>query len=144
MGSLCAKVARKMLVKSAPDVLVLKLIVVYEMLICFCLHTRRLAIKLNNVGLTHSIVFIAGSSLASSRPSSQCASLYCRSNNSSLSDVSVARNFQQLTVSNRRSAYKTQKWSHSYEPNGAAGGQASAGSAQSSPGRRRQVTLLLM
>ena len=53
--------------------------------------------------------------------------LYCKSNNSSLSDVSVARNFQQLSVSSRRALFKTQKWSHSFEQQ------------QMSPGKRRQV-----
>ena len=48
-----------------------------------------------------------------SRPSS--THLYCKSGNSSTSDVSVARNFQQLTVSNRRAAFKTQKWSQSFD-----------------------------
>lgn len=41
--------------------------------------------------------------------------LYCKSGNSSTSDVSVARNFQQLSVSSRRAAFKTQKWSHSFD-----------------------------
>ena len=82
-----------------------------------------------------------GSSTASSsRPPSQpqtsqqqsssvnvSAGLYCKSNNSSLSDVSVARNFQQLSVSSRRALFKTQKWSHSFEQQ------------QMSPGKRRQV-----
>ena len=81
-----------------------------------------------------------GSSTASSsRPPSQpnvppnaatatgSSSLYCKSNNSSLSDVSVARNFQQLSVSSRRALFKTQKWSHSFEQQ------------QMSPGKRRQV-----
>ena len=48
-----------------------------------------------------------------SRPTS--THLYCKSGNSSTSDVSVARNFQQLSVSNRRAAFKTQKWSHSFD-----------------------------
>lgn len=78
-----------------------------------------------------------GSSTASSsRPPSQpltqqqapSAGLYCKSNNSSLSDVSVARNFQQLSVSSRRALFKTQKWSHSFDQ-----------PAQVSPGRRRPV-----
>ena len=59
--------------------------------------------------------------------------LYCKSNNSSLSDVSVDRNFQQLSVSSRRALFKTQKWSHSFD-------QANLSvQAQMSPGRRRQV-----
>lgn len=73
-----------------------------------------------------------GSSTASSsRPPSQpgCEKLYCKSTNSSLSDVSVARNFQQLSVSNRRALFKTQKWSHSFDQ------------PQMSPGRRRQSSL---
>jgi hypothetical protein len=73
-------------------------------------------------------------SSASSRPSSQCNSLYNRSNNGSLTDVSVARNFQQLSVSTRRAAFKTQKWSHSFD-------QGCVSSAQTSPGRRRQASL---
>ena len=57
--------------------------------------------------------------------------LYCKSNNSSTSDVSVARNFQQLSVSSRRALFKTQKWSHSFD-------QANLTvQAQMSPGRRR-------
>ena len=59
--------------------------------------------------------------------------LYCKSNNSSLSDVSVARNFQQLSVSaaSRRAMFKTQKWSNSFDQ------PSLAQSQMSSPGRRR-------
>lgn len=75
-------------------------------------------------------------SSASSRPSSQCNNLlYNRSNNNSLTDVSVARNFQQLSVSTRRAAFKTQKWSHSFDQS------CATSSAQTSPGRRRQASL---
>jgi hypothetical protein len=87
-----------------------------------------------------------GSSTASSsRPPSQPntnagaagqGGLYCKSNNSSLSDVSVARNFQQLSVSSRRALFKTQKWSHSFDQPA-----LSAQAAQMSPGRRRQSSL---
>ena len=59
------------------------------------------------------------------------AGLYCKSNNSSLSDVSVARNFQQLSVSSRRALFKTQKWSNSFDQ------PSLAQSQMSSPGRRR-------
>ena len=83
-----------------------------------------------------------GSSQASSRPPSQCNnsiqqsnSLYCKSNNSSTSDVSTAqRNFQQLSVSSRRAAFKTQKWSNSFD-------QTTAQATQNSPGKRRQASL---
>ncbi len=66
--------------------------------------------------------------------SANCNSgLYCKSNNSSTSDVSVARNFQQLSVSSRRALFKTQKWSHSFD-------QANLSmQAQMSPGRKRQA-----
>lgn len=80
-----------------------------------------------------------GSSTASSsRPPSQPngqvpPGLYCKSNNSSQSDVSVARNFQQLSVSSRRALFKTQKWSHSFDQTNL------QVQAQMSPGRRRQV-----
>ncbi|TRY75430.1 hypothetical protein TCAL_00706 [Tigriopus californicus] len=75
-------------------------------------------------------------SSASSRPSSQCNNLlYNKSNNNSLTDVSVARNFQQLSVSTRRAAFKTQKWSHSFDQS------CVTSSAQTSPGRRRQASL---
>ncbi len=65
----------------------------------------------------------SSSSRQSSRPGSSAqpgsrppsTHLYCKSGNSSTSDVSVARNFQQLSVSNRRAAFKTQKWSHSFD-----------------------------
>lgn len=60
--------------------------------------------------------------------------LYSKSNNSSTSDVSVSKNFQQLTVSTRRAAFRTQKWSHSLD-------QPCVSSAQTSPGRRRQTSL---
>ena len=87
-----------------------------------------------------------GSSTASSsRPPSQpnqpppnltnpaTAGLYCKSNNSSQSDVSVARNqFQQLSVSSRRKLFQTQKWSNSFDQ------PSLVQSAISSPGRRRQ------
>ena len=98
-------------------------------------------------------------STTSSRPSSQCCNvpvsaaapaaaastgagianmpgslLYSKSNNSSTSDVSVSKNFQQLTVSTRRAAFRTQKWSHSLD-------QPCVSSAQTSPGRRRQTSL---
>ena len=64
-----------------------------------------------------------------------CNGLYCKSNNSSTSDVSVARNFQQLSVSSRRALFKTQKWSHSFD-------QANLSvQAQMSPGRRRAQVL---
>ena len=71
------------------------------------------------------------SAQAGSRPPS--THLYCKSGNSSNSDVSVARNFQQLTVSNRRAAFKTQKWSHSFDQT----------CTTSSPGvpKRRQTSL---
>ena len=68
---------------------------------------------------------------ASNQPGQPCNGLYCKSNNSSTSDVSVARNFQQLSVSSRRALFKTQKWSHSFD-------QANLTvQAQMSPGRRR-------
>ena len=70
---------------------------------------------------------------AGTQPAPACNGLYCKSNNSSLSDVSVDRNFQQLSVSSRRALFKTQKWSHSFD-------QANLSvQAQMSPGRRRQV-----
>ena len=89
-------------------------------------------------------------STTSSRPSSQCCNapvvvsssaaippgslLYSKSNNSSTSDVSVSKNFQQLTVSTRRAAFRAQKWSHSLD-------QPCVSSAHTSPGRRRQTSL---
>ena len=93
-------------------------------------------------------------STTSSRPSSQCCNapvaasssaaasaavppgslLYSKSNNSSTSDVSVSKNFQQLTVSTRRAAFRAQKWSHSLD-------QPCVSSAHTSPGRRRQASL---
>lgn len=86
-------------------------------------------------------------SSASSRPPSQCNNayngtggnannLYSRSTNSSLSDVSVARNFQQLSVSTRRAAFKTQKWSHSFDQ-----GNNQILSSSPSGHRRRQTSL---
>ena len=60
-------------------------------------------------------------------------SLYNKSNNSSSSDVSVARNFQQLTVSNRRALFKTQRWSQSFDQ----AALTAAQQAQMSPGKRR-------
>ena len=70
-----------------------------------------------------------GSSVqAGSRPPS--THLYCMSGNSSNSDVSVARNFQQLSVSTRRAAFKTQKWSHSFD-------QTCTNSSPSAPKRRQ-------
>ena len=75
----------------------------------------------------------ATASMAQAAPAvSNVQSLYCKSDNSSLSDVSVARNFQQLSVSSRRALFKTQKWSHSFD-------QVAAQQAQMSPGRRRHV-----
>ena len=47
--------------------------------------------------------------------------------------MSVARNFQQLTVSNRRAAFKTQKWSQSFD-------QTYQNSSPSGP-KRRQASL---
>lgn len=86
---------------------------------------------------------VQGAQAPSSAASGQVTnpSLYCKSNNSSLSDVSVAGNFQQLSVSSqpplsvshRRALFKTQKWSRSFD-------QANpAVQAQMSPGRKRQV-----
>ena len=99
-------------------------------------------------------------SSASSRPPSQCAgvapatvntnTLYSKSTNSSLSDVSVARNFQDLSVSTRRAAFKTQKWSHSFDQGGAtqpgvtltcSNSTSAAYPTGSSPGKRRQSSL---
>ena len=100
-------------------------------------------------------------SSASSRPPSQCAgatpasvnttTLYSKSTNSSLSDVSVARNFQNLSVSTRRAAFKTQKWSHSFDQGGATqpgvtltcsnSTSAAYPTSGSSPGKRRQSSL---
>ena len=68
---------------------------------------------------------------ASSAGAGVAPGLYCKSNNSSLSDVSVARNFQQLSVSSRRALFKTQKWSNSFDQ------PSLAQSQMSSPGRRR-------
>lgn len=78
-------------------------------------------------------------SSAGSRPESSAAQscstptsthLYSRSGNSSNSDVSVARNFQQLSVSTRRAAFKTQKWSQSFD-------QTCSNSSPSAPKRRQ-------
>ena len=66
-----------------------------------------------------------------SRPNS--SNLYFKSNNSSNSDISVAKNFQDLSVSNRRAAFKTQKWSHSLD-------QACLNSSPSGA-KRRQASL---
>ena len=111
-----------------------------------------------------------GSSQASSRPPSQCnnvlqhlqgqhsnsaipttiSNLYSKSNNNSNSDVSLAqKNFQKLSVSSRinaecrRAAFKSQKWSNSFDQTCvAASSPSSAGTAsQASPGRRRQSSL---
>ncbi|XP_040567294.1 uncharacterized protein [Lepeophtheirus salmonis] len=67
----------------------------------------------------HSTTSRPGSSATNSRPPSSniyypiCSShnnssstLYCKSSNNSLTDVIVSRNFQQLSVSNRRAAFK--------------------------------------
>ncbi len=89
-------------------------------------------------------------SSASSRPPSQCganasgplpplagAAVRSASNNSSTSDVSVARQIQSLSVSSgsreqKHALFKTQKWSHSFDQGcGVSGGVSSA---QTSPG----------
>lgn len=84
---------------------------------------------------------VQGAQVASASVVTNNPSLYCKSNNSSLSDVSVAGNFQQLSVSSqpplsvshRRALFKTQKWSRSFD-------QANPSvQAQMSPGRKRQV-----
>ena len=91
-------------------------------------------------------------SSASSRPPSQCcggnnnsSSMYNRSNNSSMSDVSVAKNFKELSVSNKREIFKAQKWPSSLDHGGLTSVTSAlsscGGSAQTSPGRRRQPSL---
>ena len=111
-----------------------------------------------------------GSSQASSRPPSQCnnvlqqlqgqhsnttipttiSNLYSKSNNNSNSDVSSAqKNFQKLSVSSRinaecrRAAFKSQKWSNSFDQTCVAASSPSSAStaSQASPGRRRQSSL---
>ena len=79
---------------------------------------------------------------AGSRPPSTHLSA-CRSGNSSAT-TDVSRNFQQLSVSTRRAAFKTQKWSHSFDqtclmaatsassPNGRIGGVGGAKRHQTS------------
>ena len=93
-------------------------------------------------------------SSASSRPPSQCNNVgggnsNNRSSNSSLSEVSVAKNLQSLSVSatreQRHAAFKTQKWSHSFDQGcGVASAQTSPGGAGAGVGgerRRRQPSL---
>ncbi len=85
---------------------------------------------------------VAGAASVNSAAVNPVSGLYCKSNNSSTSDVSVARNFQQLSVSSRRALFKTQKWSHSFDQPGFQPGGGGAGvNAQMSPGRRRQSSL---
>jgi len=67
---------------------------------------------------------------SSSRPPS--SHLYCRSSNSSMSEV----NFQQLSVSSRRAAFKSQKWSSSFDNPGC----QAASPATSARGRRQAQT----
>ena len=109
-----------------------------------------------------------GSSQASSRPPSQCnnvvqqqgpsaipstllsSNLYSKSTNNSNSDVALTqKNFQKLSVSSRinaecrRAAFKSQKWSNSFDQTCVAASSPSSGStaSQASPGRRRQSSL---
>ncbi len=90
-------------------------------------------------------------SSASSRPPSRCNN----NSNGSANDVSVARNLASLSVSSatatreqRHAAFKTQKWSHSFDQGcGVHSAQTSPGSAaglcsdSSSSRRRRQTSL---
>ena len=88
-------------------------------------------VRLIKSSFDEDVAAAAGASGMANPPSNL---LYSRSNNSSTSDVSVSKNFQQLTVSTRRAAWRTQKWSHSLD-------QPCVSSAQTSPGRRRQTSL---
>jgi len=84
----------------------------------------------------------AAQAAGGSRPPSTSHMSACRSGNSSTT-TDVSRNFQQLSVSTRRAAFKTQKWSHSFDQTclTSAAPASSPGGGVGPGARRRQSSL---